>query len=306
MHIKTIEAVKKYLLYRPMVPGERDILFSAKASTSGRPEVDLQKDFEVTHLTCFIGGMFGLGGKIFNRPEDVELAIKLTDGCVWAYESMPSGIMPEGASVVPCQSMKSCPWNETVWWAHLDPSRAYREIELETYNQKQAEKKRQADWLRKGKEERKEAAALREAAGETPLLIDRATKTPRPRPTSNTYPRPEPGSTGNKAESESPFSPLDKREPLPPAGAEDPRQPTKTQKSNSELKDKLDLNHPVDDGGIEVLPPHAGGIIGEISVDDTPDPQRPLSHEEYVRSKIKRERIPPGFVSISYRSYILR
>jgi len=63
---------------------------------------------EVEHLTCFIGGMIGMGAQIFGIDGDLELAKKLTDGCVWAYGATKTGIMPEGAIVLPCKSAEHC------------------------------------------------------------------------------------------------------------------------------------------------------------------------------------------------------
>ncbi|KAI5859806.1 glycoside hydrolase family 47 protein [Durotheca rogersii] len=141
LHTRVAAAVKKWLLYRPMVPDDRDILFSAKINTNGNPEVDASTEWEVTHLTCFIGGMFGMGGKIFNIPEDVEIGKRLADGCVWAYESTPSGIMPEGATVVPCAEANNCHWNETLYWQYLDPLYATRNQQIDEYQTKLKELK---------------------------------------------------------------------------------------------------------------------------------------------------------------------
>src|SRR5690554_4656349 len=58
---RVIEGDKRSLLYRPMTSdSSRDILFAGKLTSNGEPEVDAQRVFEVTHLTCFLGGMFGL------------------------------------------------------------------------------------------------------------------------------------------------------------------------------------------------------------------------------------------------------
>ncbi|OTB10925.1 glycoside hydrolase family 47 protein, partial [Daldinia sp. EC12] len=141
LHTKAVAAVKKWLLYRPMVPDDRDILFSAKINTQGNPETDASTEWEVTHLTCFLGGMFGLGGKIFEAPEDVEIGKKLTDGCVWAYESTPSGIMPEGATVVPCAEANNCHWNETLYWQWLDPLHETHDEEVRKFDAEQKERK---------------------------------------------------------------------------------------------------------------------------------------------------------------------
>lgn len=107
-----------------------DILFPAKVNTAGDPDTDLTPTFEMTHLTCFIGGMYGLGGKIFGREDDIETAKKLTDGCVWAYQSTPSGVMPEWSHLIPCPTLDECEFNETLWWEHLDPNRKWREKEV--------------------------------------------------------------------------------------------------------------------------------------------------------------------------------
>jgi len=140
MHEKVIEATKKYLLYRPMIKDDkRDILFSSKVFSREGTDADLTREYEITHLTCFLGGMFGLGGKLFDRPEDVEIAKKLADGCVWAYEIMPSGIMPEGSQIVPCDSVSHCPWNQTLWEEKLDPNYRMRDAQLDDYHNRMKE-----------------------------------------------------------------------------------------------------------------------------------------------------------------------
>src|ERR1700692_2878546 len=108
MYLKTIDAVRKWMLYRPMVPDNRDVLFSGSITTMGDPELDLKLSADVEHLTCFIGGMVGMSAKIFGIEGDLEIAKRLADGCVWAYESTLTGIMPEGATVMPCKSSEHC------------------------------------------------------------------------------------------------------------------------------------------------------------------------------------------------------
>lgn len=53
----------------------------------------------------------GLGSRISNSPEELDIAKKLTDGCVWAYDNTPSGIMPEIFHVDKCADPSSCSWN---------------------------------------------------------------------------------------------------------------------------------------------------------------------------------------------------
>jgi mannosyl-oligosaccharide alpha-1,2-mannosidase len=65
--------------------------------------------------------MLALGAKALNRPEDLELASKLTDGCVWAYSSFPSGIMPERFKVAKCNSTTECHFDEKIYYEMLVP-----------------------------------------------------------------------------------------------------------------------------------------------------------------------------------------
>ncbi|KAG0146546.1 hypothetical protein CROQUDRAFT_657175 [Cronartium quercuum f. sp. fusiforme G11] len=51
------------------------------------------------HLACFSGAMIGLGAKLLNRAQDLDLAISATDSCVWAYEVMKSGLPAERTTV---------------------------------------------------------------------------------------------------------------------------------------------------------------------------------------------------------------
>ncbi|KAK1590201.1 family 47 glycosyl hydrolase [Colletotrichum navitas] len=330
MHIKTVEAVKKWLLYRPMVPKERDILFSAKVSTSGDPENDLQTEYEVTHLTCFIGGMFGLGGKIFDRPEDIEIAKKLADGCVWAYESMPSGIMPEGATVVPCASTQSCPWNETLWWKHLDPSADWRQSQVKAWEERQSEKKKKKKQQQQQQQQQDELRKQSVERGKTDLTSSDSTKesiekenapekknpladihVPKDEPKNlgsakkTKYPAPEPGL--NKSPSNVDEHLLKKRDPAPPT-SRDPRQDSAEDAASNSLKNKLDLNSAEDTDSGSKDASVSGGIVGKIRIEEAEevaDP-KPQSHEEYVKEKLELEKIPPGFVSINARRYILR
>ena len=59
--------------------------------------------------------MVGIGAKIFDRGNDLDTARKLAEGCLWAYESMPSRIMPEIMNVLPCPRSGNCTWDQTKW-----------------------------------------------------------------------------------------------------------------------------------------------------------------------------------------------
>ena len=123
------DAMTKHLLFRPMVPGEEDILVLGTASTTAYPDIsgNMQLTPEQQHLLCFAGGMYAVGAKIFNREADLDIAAKLTDGCVWAYNATTTGIMPEAFLMMPCESKNQCKWNQTRWYEELDPFQSQRE-----------------------------------------------------------------------------------------------------------------------------------------------------------------------------------
>ena len=83
LYLKTIDAIRKWMLFRPMVPDNRDILFSGSVSTMGDPENDLVLSADVEHLTCFLGGMVGMASKIFGLEGDslnLSLAMEISVG----------------------------------------------------------------------------------------------------------------------------------------------------------------------------------------------------------------------------------
>lgn len=107
--------IDKHMLYRPMLPDTepgKNLLFSGDVSFSSE---GFKLEAEMQHLTCFIGGMFALGGRLMPDKHHVELGTKLTEGCIYAYAAMPSGVMPEIFNIAPCASRTSCPWNATFW-----------------------------------------------------------------------------------------------------------------------------------------------------------------------------------------------
>ncbi|KAM7204633.1 Glycosyl hydrolase family 47 domain containing protein [Rhypophila sp. PSN 637] len=270
MHEKTVAAVKKYLLFRPMAKGDPDILFSAKASSSDNTDKNLHYEWEITHLTCFLGGMFGLGGKLFNSPEDVEIGKRLADGCVWAYEVMPTGIMPEFSMALPCQKVDDCQWNQTAWYEHLDPESAWRKTQLEEYNVKRAKWKEEVQKL-KDEEERRlkvESAAKADKAAQK-------------------------ASQGAAEEAHHHHS----RRDLSVDGDDEKLIEEKVEKLESEL----DLNS---QGGYQTRNEDVQKPVGEIYY--PVEPLKPLTHEEFVEERIKRERLVPGFASLNDRRYILR
>ncbi|KAI1429026.1 glycoside hydrolase family 47 protein [Xylaria sp. FL1777] len=290
LHLKVSEAVKKWLLYRPMVPDDRDILFSAKVITGGEPESDAKTQYEVTHLTCFIGGMFGMGGKIFDVPADVEIGEKLTEGCVWAYESTATGIMPEGAHVLPCSDSKNCHWNQTMYEEALDPLFDSRDEQVQEYLKRKAKAKAAKE---KGREEKESAQNLAQ------------TKSKMGQPKNSALD--EKLSRGSQADHDDVW--VQKRAPV--SGTEELESDLVDSDSVTGFKNTKFVAVEAED--LEDSDPAPGferSTKGQIpmqkSEDREKDPLRPLSHQEYVANRIENEKLPKGFLDVNSKAYILR
>lgn len=115
LYMEAAHMIDKHMLFRPMVPdahhGE-NLLVSGDVVAVGN---SVQLYAKGQHLTCFIGGMFALAGRLFANASHIDLGIKLTQGCIYAYAAMPSGIMPETFQMLPCPSRTSCPWDQAAW-----------------------------------------------------------------------------------------------------------------------------------------------------------------------------------------------
>lgn len=111
-------AIKRNMLFRPMVPGNKEILMVGDVSTDGlQPPQTVYLEPKVQHLTCFAGGMFALAGALFSSASDLETGRRLTEGCLWAYEASPHGIMPEILYTQPCpDDAVACEWQEDRWF----------------------------------------------------------------------------------------------------------------------------------------------------------------------------------------------
>ena len=136
MYLASAATAIEKLLYKPMTMDERDILMSGELKvnpnyTQPPEEREYIERFtpEASHLTCFAGGMFAVGGVLFDKPEHLEIGSKLTDGCIWAYNVTQTGVMPEGAVLMACEdTWGDCPWDEEAYWKELDPYEETRTI----------------------------------------------------------------------------------------------------------------------------------------------------------------------------------
>lgn len=261
-----------------MVPDNKNILFSGSILTAGNPKEDSKLGPEIEHLTCFIGGMVGLGAKVFGIDGDLELAKKLTDGCVWAYDVTPSGVMAEGGSVMPCKSANDCTWNQTAYDLFMDPLGANRDKEVATY---MANKDKLDAAQVKKDAEAAEAEAARKKALAVGLVKEDAAPSAQPEMTSLSS------------------KPALLRRSEPDAGAKQTKEEMMAkmaQQAESELENMYA-------GRTKDL-----GKTPQTPIVDRPaqDSLKPVSHKEYVANRVKHESLPPGYVSVHSRKYILR
>ncbi|RMZ70316.1 glycoside hydrolase family 47 [Pyrenophora seminiperda CCB06] len=112
MYEKSMNTASEHALYRPSTPENSDMLMSGFIRVKDE-KVDLEPCME--HLACFTGGMFALGGKMFQNDEHVQIGRKLTDTCVWGYKASPSGIMPDLSHLLKCENKTTCEWDEKAW-----------------------------------------------------------------------------------------------------------------------------------------------------------------------------------------------
>lgn len=112
MYDKAMDTATKHVLFRPSNPDNYDMLMSGFVSAAGETP---QLDPVMQHLACYTGGMFALGGKLFENKEHVDIGRKITNTCVWAYKTSPAGIMPEVSHLLPCDNTTTCTWDEKAW-----------------------------------------------------------------------------------------------------------------------------------------------------------------------------------------------
>ncbi len=117
-----IEVAKKHMFRRALNADNIPLIISGDIRVTGRDSsLTITTTARGQHLTCFVGGMVGIGARIFNRYEDLDIAIQLTDACVWSYNITASGIGPEIFSFVPCgkiedsQTGEKCAFSTEKW-----------------------------------------------------------------------------------------------------------------------------------------------------------------------------------------------
>ncbi|KAF2011752.1 glycoside hydrolase family 47 protein [Aaosphaeria arxii CBS 175.79] len=306
MYEQSMDVVKKNLIFRPMLPNNDDILFSGKLRVSAYdPEEPNKKggdlEGENAHLTCFAGGMFGMGAKIFNRADDLELAKKLTHGCVWSYNMTATGIMPEAFLTIPCESMTDCTWNETHYKLAIDPNADSRvtsyKSQMESYEVQRASA---SAWYAS------EMAAFT-GAHQTPApaliptvdVLQPAVVPPLPQAQDDLRPAVKKRWV-NMEDVEPQITPeqrLPIKDPLPP-------RPHANLMVEGETEDGEHTPSPVspDFEPSTILEPAPSRPVFPVIY----SPKPPLSHEEYVKQRVQEDRLPPGVTALRAKNYILR
>lgn len=115
MYRAAMATAQRHLLFRPMISSDggkpdedgRAALFlgDAYVRESGVERIPLAQ-----HLACFGGGLFALGGRLYDIPEHVEIGGRLAVGCAWAYEVFPTGLMAEEFTMLACDEIEGeCP-----------------------------------------------------------------------------------------------------------------------------------------------------------------------------------------------------
>lgn len=114
MYERFLQAAKRHLFFQALNSHDEALLFAGDANIRAPNNIELEP--RVQHLTCFAGGMIALAAKLFDRQDDLVQARQLVDGCIWAYRSMPAGIMPEIFYAAPCHNNTDCVWNQKRWY----------------------------------------------------------------------------------------------------------------------------------------------------------------------------------------------
>ncbi|CAN8095315.1 unnamed protein product [Discula destructiva] len=112
MYRDAMDVAVEHILFRPMLPGNEDILFAGNAHVS---EDRVDHIAEGQHLSCFVGGMFLLGGRTFGIEEHVAIGERAARGCAWAYDAFPTGLMPEIFTMFACPTLDGCEWDAGLW-----------------------------------------------------------------------------------------------------------------------------------------------------------------------------------------------
>jgi mannosyl-oligosaccharide alpha-1,2-mannosidase len=316
MYENAINAAKEHLLFRAMIPDEkREILIAGSYSVTrnyGTNEDGTIKEKKIlrtasSHLTCFVGGMFAMGSKLFDRKDDLQIAKKLTDGCVYAYEMTATGIMPETFHAIACDNRKSCPWNQTKWWAELDPDLGkWRESNYESsmkYYRAQVAARESAITDAKNKKTAAAAAEKISKAASTPESTTLRSHSDMEKRQLNVV-------DDDELEDNTPIQLTEADYDTRIKGIDYFEKAAQAQDKYEELQVAKQLEvakaSPTIDLGPESTWEPPTLTEDEDALPPIYSPEKPPTHKEFVKTMIKEDRLPPGIQSMGDRRYILR
>lgn len=113
MSLKWMAAADKHMFYRPMLPGGEDLLFAGNTDLDGSGTPNLDPESE--HLSCFLGGTYAMGGRLFGRNDLIDIGVKLGKGCAYSYAVTATGMGPERWNMVKCADRDRCVWDDGIW-----------------------------------------------------------------------------------------------------------------------------------------------------------------------------------------------
>lgn len=93
----SVDAARKWLYYPIETYDWSPPHAQAMMLGIGKREQSGQLIHEVEHLTCFVGGMLGLGSRLLDRERDMDDAERFTQTCYWLSAATPTGLQPEVA-----------------------------------------------------------------------------------------------------------------------------------------------------------------------------------------------------------------
>jgi hypothetical protein len=125
MYIQALEIAKRRLFFAPMTNTNKDFVFTTllRLDYPAMSQWPARRQQSIWQRDCSLGGILATGSRLFNRTEDLDVARRMIDGCLWAYKSTRSGLMAPWMEVASCgPGMKKCEWDESVWRDAVLPS----------------------------------------------------------------------------------------------------------------------------------------------------------------------------------------
>lgn len=90
LYAASIDTARKTLFGEVPIPGLDGQLLTIGKRAFRQPLVP-----ELEHLTCFAGGMLGLGARLLNREQDLDDGRRVASTCYWVSQATGTGVQPE-------------------------------------------------------------------------------------------------------------------------------------------------------------------------------------------------------------------